>query len=153
MDDDKYYEILLKEYAEAGLLGRNSEQLTRTALSLFIPVATALVALVVTPALEPPTKLALSLAGLAYALLLVDTVHRHTAYYMKYVGRAKEIETLIKRDDKPIMQLYSAGATATSGSRTISNKHAVAATFWIAVAYFAIAALYYAGAVYGPHAR
>jgi hypothetical protein len=152
MDDDKYYDILLKEYAEAGLLCRNSEQLTRTALSLFIPVATALAALVVAPNLEPQVKLALSLAGLAYALLLVNTVHRHTAYYMKYVGRVKEIENLIQRDGKPIMRLYSAGATATLGSRTISNKHAVAATFWIAAAYFAASALYYGCALFRPYA-
>ena len=144
MENEKYYDILLKEYSEAGLLCRNSEQLTRTSLSLFVPLATAIAGLVATAYLEAPAKLALSVAGLVYALLLVNTIHRHTAYYMKYVGRAKEIETLIKRDGVSIMGLYSIGATATLGSRTISNKVAIAATFWVAALYFAASALHYA---------
>lgn len=149
MDEDKYNEILLKEYVEAGLMCRNSEQLTRTSLALFVPIATALAGLVAAPYLVAQVKLALSVAGLIYALLLVNTVHRHTAYYLKYIGRAKEIESLVKRDDRPIMQLYTNGATATSCSRTFSNKHAIAATFWIAAAYFAAAAFYYGHAALG----
>lgn len=143
MDEDKYNDILLKEYAEAGLLCRNSEQQTRTSLSLFVPLATALAGLVAVPYFPAQVKLALSLAGFVYALLLVNTVHRHTAYYLKYISRAKEIENLITRNNVPVMRLYSLGATATLGSRTISNKHAIAAAFWIAAAYFAVAALYY----------
>ncbi len=144
MEDDKFYDILLKEYAEAGILCRNSEQLTRTSLSLFIPLAAALAGLVVSEYLVVQVKLALSVAGLVYALLLVNTVHRHTAYYLKYITRAKEIESLITRNGVPIMSLYSIGATATSNSRTFSNKHAIAATFWLAAVYFAASAIYYA---------
>ena len=103
----------------------------------------ALAGLVAAPYLAVPVKLALSIAGLAYALLLVNTVYRHTAYYMTYVGRAKVIENLLKHNDEPIMRLYNLGAGATSGSRTISNKHAIAIAFWLAAAFFAASAFYY----------
>jgi len=41
-DAEKKYDMLLKEYAEAGQITRHHEQLTRTSLSLFLPLFTAL---------------------------------------------------------------------------------------------------------------
>jgi hypothetical protein len=151
MDETKYHDILLKEYAEATSLCRNIEQLTRTSLSLFIPVATALVGLVAAKELGASIKFALSLAGLIYALLLLNTVYRQRAYYFKYVERAKQIETLIKRDGEPVMSLYASGATVAGSTRTYSNKLAIAGAFWLAAVYFAGAAFIYGCAVFkGP---
>ncbi len=149
IDEAKYHDTLLKEYAEAGALCRNIEQLTRTSLSLFVPAATALAGFVVAPSLSPLTKLVLAVAGLAYALLLVNTVHRNRAYYSKYVARAKEIESLIKRESALVMSLYTSGAEVAKSSRTFSNKLAIAAVFWLAAAYFLCAAIVYTRHVFG----
>ena len=143
MDEAKYQDILLKEYAEAGSLCRNIEQLTRTSLLLFVPAATALAGFVVAPNLSPLTKLVLAVAGLAYALLLVNTVYRNRAYYSKYVARAKEIESLIKKESGRVMSLYTSGAEVAKSTRTFSNKLAIAAVFWVAAAYFLGAAIVY----------
>jgi len=151
MDEFKHYEVLLKEYAEAGAACRNAEQLTRTSLSIFIPLATFLVGAVAAAGFDPTVKLALSLAGFVYAILLANTVHRQSLYYFKYVARAKEIESLIKNENTPVMALYTQGASATLGSRTISNKLAIAAVFWLAAVYFAGAALWHARIIYCSH--
>lgn len=147
MDDSKYHDILLKEYAEAGSLCRNIEQLTRTSLSLFIPVATALAGLIAAKGPGELVKFVLSTAGLVFALLLLNTVYRQRAYYLKYVERAKQIESLIKCDGAIVMTLYTSGATATNSTRTFSNKLAIACVFWLATIYFAGAALFYACAI------
>lgn len=42
MDEKTYHDILLKEYAEAGNLCRNCEQLTRTSLSVSLPLVSAI---------------------------------------------------------------------------------------------------------------
>ena len=115
MEESQHHDMLLKEYAEAGAACRNAEQLTRTSLSIFIPLATFLVGLVAAPDFDPTVKLALSLAGFFYAVLLANTVHRQSLYYFKYVARAKEIESLIKHENTPVMALYTQGASATIG--------------------------------------
>ena len=148
MDESKYHDILLKEYAEAGTLCRNIEQLTRTSLSLFIPVATALAGLVAAKDLGAHVKFVLSIAGLVYALLLLNTVYRQRAYYLRYVERAKQIESLIKRDGELIMSLYTSGASAKGSTRTFSNKLAIGGVFWLAIIYLAGAAFFNACAVF-----
>lgn len=148
MDESKYHEILLKEYAEAGLLCRNIEQLTRTSLSLFIPVVTAFVGLVAVEKFEASEKLALSIAAFVYALLLLNTVYRQQAYYGIYVERAKEIEKLIHRDGVVVMSLYRSGEKVSDFTCTFSNKSAIAAALWLVAVYFASAGVFYACSVF-----
>ncbi|HYR77907.1 MAG TPA: hypothetical protein VEM96_18970 [Pyrinomonadaceae bacterium] len=136
-------DILLKEYKEAGTLCRNAEQLTRTSLSIFVPTATILVAVVAAPGVAHSVKLALSVAGIVYAVLLGNTVRRQSLYYISYMQRAKDIESLINCKDKPVMKLYTNGATATDGSRTFSNERAIVGVFSLAALYFAGAAIWH----------
>jgi hypothetical protein len=142
MDEAKHHDILMKEWTEAGALCRSIEQLTRTSLTLFLPTATAIAGVVVAPNFSPIIKLVVAAAGLAYALLLANTVYRSRAYYSKYVARAKTIESLIKHEGAPVMALYTTGAEAANSTRTFSNKSAIAAVFLVAAAFFFGAAIY-----------
>jgi hypothetical protein len=142
-NDRRLEEILLKEYAEAGQICRWYEQLTRTSLSILLPFSTALIGYLLGSSAQASTKLGLSTAGLVISLLFVNTVRRQQLYYRSYITRAKEIEGLIITDGTPIMKLYTQGANATSGSKTIRNKTAIALVIWLAVLYFLVSVVLY----------
>lgn len=137
MDNDRRLEeILLKEYAEAGQICRWYEQLTRTSLSIFVPFTTALIGYLLGSNVHATAKLGLSTAGIIASSLFGNTVRRQQLYYRSYITRAKEIERSIVSDGRPIMKLYTQGEHATSGSKTIKNKTAIALVMWLAALYF-----------------
>lgn len=143
MEDDKYYDILLKEYEEAGVLCRNYEQLMRTSLTLFTPFATVLIGFLLTGNLNNAANFTLSVVGSIIALLLWNTVKRQQAYYLSYLVRVKDIEKLILRDGNPVMSLYTGAESACDGLISISNKSTIASIFIIAASYFSLSAIVY----------
>jgi hypothetical protein len=139
VDEREYHDALIKEYAEAGAQCRAIEQLTRTALAVFVPAATGIAAFAATPYTGPLGEFLLVLAGLFYSLVLLHTVRRSRAYYDAYLGRAKEIEGKILRDGVPVLKLYTIGKQVSEGLKRPSNKQAIEAVFWVAAAYFVVA--------------
>jgi putative effector of murein hydrolase len=140
---EKTYEILLKEYAEAGQITRHYEQLTRTSLSLFLPLFTVLTGYLFGSSIHTAAKLSLSVVGLVITLLLLNTVLRLQRYYKCYIDRAKEIERLLVVASAQVMRLYCNGAEVRHAPLTISNKTTIALVLGLAAAYFAISALLY----------
>jgi hypothetical protein len=143
-DESQIRELLLKEYAEAGQITRQHEQLTRTSVSVFLPTLLALAGYVVNSAISNGTKVVLAIGGLAVSLLVLNIVRRHQLYYRSYMARAHAIEASIQVKDAPVIRLYTLGKEATNGSLTISNKTAFSAFFVLAALFFAAAAVIYA---------
>ena len=142
-DAEKKYDMLLKEYAEAGQITRHHELLTRTSLSLSLPLFTALAGYLLGSSVSSIAKLGLAVGGFVVALLLLNTVLRLQEYYRCYISRAKEIERLLSVADTQVMRLYSNGAEVHHAPLTISNKTAIALVLGLAAGYFAISALVY----------
>ena len=139
---EKRYEFLLKEYAEAGQVMRHYEQLTRTSLTMFLVLATALVGYLLKSS-DSATKLGLSASGLVVAMFSLNIVLRLQRYYWCYVERAKEIERLVVVADSQVMRLYSNGAEVRQARCTFSNKTAIAIVLGLAVAFFAVSTVLY----------
>jgi len=137
MDEKTYHDILLKEYAEAGNLCRNCEQLTRTSLSVSLPLVSAIAGVLLSQKIyNSLMSLGLSVVGIAVCLVFLNTIYRTRAYYLHSLARVKEIEKLIVRDEKPVMSLYTSGKDATVHSKTFSNKLTLAVVLWLALLYF-----------------
>lgn len=147
MDETKYHDILLKEYAEAGNFCRNCEQLTRTSLSVSLPLVSAITGVLLGPMQGSLLKIGLSLAGIAACLVFLNTIYRTRAYYLCYLARAKKIEETIIQDGKAVMSLYTSGADVALRSKTFSNKIALATILWLAFLYFSGSFFFYAYAV------
>jgi hypothetical protein len=81
IDESKVHELLLKEYAEAGQITRQHEQLTRTSVSIFLPTLLALAGYVLSSDSSNITKVVLSIGGLAVSLLILNIIRRHQLYY------------------------------------------------------------------------
>lgn len=148
MTEEMYHDILLKEYVEATTLCRSYEQLTTTMPTLFAPFATALAGLVLTAGFGPSANLVLSVAGLGIALFLLNNVYRLRAYYSCYLKRIKDIERLVRRDEEPVMSLYTSGESVAGDSKTISYKLAIALVFWLFILFFAAFAIVSGYALY-----
>ncbi len=146
MDDDEsqVHEFLLKEYAEAGQVTRQHEQLTRTSVSVFLPTLLALAGYVVSAEVSSATKVVLAIGGFAVSLLVLNIVRRHQLYYRSYIARAHAIEASIKVKDASVIKLYTLGESATKGSMTISNKTAFSAFFLLSAVFFVASAAIYA---------
>ena len=145
MDDEtQTRELLLKEYAEAGQITRQHEQLTRTSVSVFLPTLLALAGYVVNAHISNGTRVVLAIGGLAVSLLVLNIVRRHQLYYRSYIARARAIEASIKINDEPVLKLYTLGKDAAQGSLTISNKTAFSAFLVLAAAFFVASAAIYA---------
>lgn len=143
-DESQIHELLLKEYAEAGQITRQHEQLTRTSVSVFLPTLLALAGYVVNADISNGTKVVLAIGGLAVSLLVLNIVRRHQLYYRSYIARAHAIEASIKVKDAPVIKLYTLGKDATKGSLTISNKTAFSVFFVLAAVFFVASAAIYA---------
>jgi hypothetical protein len=135
MNDEKYHDILLKEYAEAATLCRNFEQLTTVLPTLFALFAAALGGLLLNASANANTKYFLCSAGFAMGLYLAINVCRLQGNYLWCRKRIKEIEGLVKRDEQPVMSLY------TGAPHTISHKLAILPVFWLFMAFFAAVAI------------
>jgi hypothetical protein len=135
-------ELLPKEYAEAGQVTRQHEQLTRTSVSVLLPTLLALAGFVVGP-VSTGTKVVLAIGGLAVSLLVLNIVRRHQLYYLSYIKRAHAIEEAVKVQDAQVIKLYTLGKDATKGSLTISNKTAFSALAGIAGVFFLASAVVY----------
>lgn len=137
MDNDaQVRELLLKEYAEAGQVTRQHEQLTRTSVSVFLPTLLALAGYLVGASISSGTKLVLAIAGFLVSLLVLNIVRRHQLYYRSYIARARAIEASIKINDAQVLKLYTNGAEAATGPLTLSNKTAFSVFFVLAAAFF-----------------
>lgn len=146
-DESQTHELLLKEYAEAGQITRQHEQLTRTSVSVFLPTLLALAGYVVNSDISNGTKVVLAIGGLAVSLLVLNIVRRHQLYYRSYIKRARAIEESILVKGAPVIKLYTLGKGATKGSCTISNKAAFSAFFVLAALFFVAAAVIYASRI------
>ncbi len=146
--EDQVRELLIKEYAEAGQLTRQHEQLTRTSVSVFLPTLLALAGYVVGSDISSGAKAGLAVGGLVVSLLVFNIVRRHQLYYRSYIARAHAIEALIKVNDAPVLQLYTLGRGATDGSLTISSKTAFAVVFLLGAAFFTVSAVFHASRVF-----
>lgn len=142
-------DLLLKEYAEAGQITRQHEQLTRTSVSIFLPTLLALAGYVVESNISNITKLVLAIGGLAVSLLVCNIVHRHSLYYRCYINRARAIEDEIKINDVKIIKLYSLGKNVAVNSCTISNKTAFSLFFVLSALFFAASTIIYVSTING----
>lgn len=142
--DNQIRELLLKEYAEAGQITRQHEQLTRTSTSVFLPTLLALAGYIVGSGVSSATKIVLAIGGLAVSLLVFNIIRRHQLYYRSYIKRARAIEEEIKVQDAQILKLYSLGKDAAKGSCTVPNKTAFSIFFVLASLFFAFSAVTYA---------
>ena len=143
-DQTSKTELLLREYAEAGQITRQHEQLTRTSVSILSPTLIALAGYIVGSQGSNATKVVLALAGIMVSFLSLNIVRRHQLYYRCYIGRARAIEESLKVQDEQVIQLYTLGKNATKGSFTISNKSAFSVFFVILAVFFILAAVVYA---------
>lgn len=142
MDDSEIIrDILLKEYAEAGSITRQHEQLTRTSVSILVPTLLALAGYLMQSSTSPGAKSILATGGVAVSLLMLNIVRRHQIYYCNYIARARQIEKELKVQNAQILRLYSLGEYATKKSRTISNKQAFSVFSLIATVFFLISAI------------
>lgn len=133
---DETRELLLREYAEAGLLLRQHELLTRTSASVFVPSLVALAGYVLGSDAELLTKNVLAVAGVVAALLAANVLRRDQLYYRKYVERAKAIERQLKVEDKQVINLYTGAGAVKNDRLTFSSKSAFIAFFLLSGALF-----------------
>jgi hypothetical protein len=133
-------DILLKEYAEAGHVARQHEQLTRTSASVFIPTLIALAGYVLAagPDTSTTVRLTLAVVGFVASLLAANVVRRHQLYYRCYIARARAIESQLKVADQSVMNLYTLAERVKNNTFTISSKNAF-------IAFFVLSALLFAG--------
>lgn len=143
-DESQVNELLLKEYAEAGQITRQHEQLTRTSVSVFLPTLLAVAGYVIGADISNGTRVVLASGGFAVSLLVLNIVRRHQLYYRSYLARAHDIEASIRVKDVQVLKLYTLGKDATKGSLTFSNKNAFSAFFVLAAVFFAASAAVYA---------
>lgn len=144
IDESKVHELLLKEYAEAGQITRQHEQLTRTSVSVFLPTLLALAGYVLSSDISNLAKVVLCIGGLAVSLLVLNIIRRHQLYYRSYIARVHAIEAFIKVEGNPVIQLYTLAKDATKGSMTISNKTAFSVFFVFSAIFFIASAAIYA---------
>lgn len=135
---DEMRELLLKEYAEAGLLLRQHEVLTRTSASVFVPTLVALAGYVLGSEAGFLTKTVLAAVGVAAALLAANVLRRHQLYYRSYIGRVKEIERQLTVGDKQVIHVYCRAESVKDNSWTISSKTAFIAFFLLSALLFVI---------------
>jgi hypothetical protein len=135
---DETRELLLKEYAEAGLLLRQHELLTRTSASVFVPTLVALAGYILGSDAGLPAKVVLAFVGLIAALLAANVLRRHQLYYRNYIARAKEIERQLQVGDKQVINLYSGAEAIKRDSCTMSSKKAF-------ITFFVLSALLFLG--------
>ena len=133
---DETHEILLKEYAEAGLLLRQHELLTRTSASVFVPTLVALAGYILGSDAGLPAKILLSVVGVVAALLAANVVRRHQLYYRNYIARAKAIESQLRVGDSQVLHLYSGAEAVKRDSCTISSKNAFMTFFILSAVLF-----------------
>lgn len=134
-------DLLLREYAEAGQISRQHEQLTRTSSSVFVPTLIALAGFVLTSGAIAPVRIVLALAGLAASLLAANVVRRHQLYYRAYIRRARAIEALIQVNDQQVVRLYSDAEFVKNGTCTVSSKTAFLSFFLLNAGLFGVTAI------------
>lgn len=131
MKNEQNESVLLAEYAEAGTICRWYEQLTRTTMSIAIPGLIALSGYIQTANTQKPSDLAvLSVGGILFCLLSINTILRQRSYYKAYIERAKEIEAKLS------MQLYILGGKAKKPCCSFSNKLALCWALALFIVYF-----------------
>ena len=138
---DEARELLLKEYAEAGLLLRQHELLTRTSASVFVPTLVALAGYVLGSNAGLLAKVVLAGVGVVASLLAANVLRRHQLYYRQYVARAKAIEGQLKVGDKQVVTLYSNAESVKRDSCTISSKTAFISFFLFSAFLFLMSGL------------
>jgi hypothetical protein len=151
-DSERTWDLLLREYSEAGQISRQHESLTRTSASVLITVLVALSGYVLTSAASPLAKSALALVGLLASLLAANIVRRHQLYYRSYIGRARAIEEALKVAGGGVLKLYSEGASAPKGSLTISSKTALISFFLFTALVFGVSSVVFICASVHAHA-
>jgi hypothetical protein len=143
MNDANNRNLLLKEYAEAGQISRQHEQLTRMSASVFVPTLLALAGYVFGLDAQSVVKGVLALAGFVTALLAANIIRRHQLYYRSYVARARAIESELKTGKKQIVKLYTDGKDAAKCSCTISSKTALIIFFVFIAMLFGGSSIFY----------
>ena len=143
MNDANDRDLLLKEYAEAGQISRQHEQLTRTSASVFVPTLLALAGYVLGSEAQFVVKGVLALAGFLTSLLAANIIRRHQLYYRSYVKRARAIELELNAGEKQIVQLYTSGEKAAKGSCTVSSKTALIMFFILIAVLFGGSSVFY----------
>jgi hypothetical protein len=136
-------DLLLKEYAEAGQIARQHEQLSRTSVSVFVPVLLALLGYLLGANGPHGAKLGLAFTGLLLSLLVANLVRRHQLYYRSYIARARAIEAALQVEEQQVIRLYTDGKGAIGGSYTISNKTALTVILLVGTTYFGVAVVVY----------
>lgn len=148
MDEfSKSSELLLREYAETGLVSRQHEQLTRTSASVFIPTLLAIAGFVLHIANDSFSKVVAALAGVSVSLVAAHITRRHQLYYRHYIGRARDIEAALRKKnggDQTVMLLYTTAKSVKENARLpISSKFAFIIFFLLSAFLFLFMALHF----------
>lgn len=151
-NSDRAWDLLLREYAEAGQVSRQHEVLTRTSATVFVPMLITLSGYVFSSAAPQIAKAALALVGLVASVLAANVVRRHQVYYRSYIKRAKAIESELKVGEKQVLQLYTIAESAPTGSCTISNKTAFVVFFLSSAFVFGVSSIAFICARFCGHA-